>query len=200
MYRPIDVGTLEMVDAQNESIVGYVFVEQGSSSTVDTVQRWVLYPEYNAPPAGQMILRPPSSRARSYATLDQWSEALLQGDLWRRGSKYVKVDCCTYSSPDILQSNSNQQIDDGTFKLVQATIPTGYGFSVSNRSGSTEYWVLTDRYISPSLQPLLVGPPGEGERFPEFSDFLEGMRSQWQEGYVCAVCNCTTTSGLPPAL
>ncbi|XXX76126.1 hypothetical protein WMF30_51605 [Sorangium sp. So ce134] len=202
MVWPIQNGTVELVDVQKKTIVGYGFSDPGAPDR----QRWVLYAGYCAPPVGTVRLQRPQSTARQYKLLDQWQNAVRQGGLWEGDATYVKVNIDAYSSignynPPPFDSGADKQIDEGACVLHQAGVLAGHVFGVKRAPGRIhEYWVLRASYGSPLDRETVAGPPGAGEQFQALSDFLQRMQSTWQVGSTYAIAACSYFTELPPQL
>jgi hypothetical protein len=89
--------TLELFDEAQGLVVGFMFASMGTEP-ITQEQRWVLYREYQSPPALSVALRVPADPALQFNSLKRFLEALCStnGPLWRTNAKYVKVVARTY--------------------------------------------------------------------------------------------------------
>jgi hypothetical protein len=209
MARPMDNGTVEIVDVQRNVVVGYGYTEDSATPDAQQVQRWVLYADYNAPPSGAVLFRQPLDPVRRYTRLNDWAQALMEGGLWRAGSRYVKAGCTSYDAIDSIPArNPQQQLDCGACSLSQGDVVAGavftsgaFGYKAMCSAGETsEHWVLFDKYASPLSAPLLVGPPMTNEAAPTLDAFLTQMKAAWKPGYTYVICTCASFSALPDPL
>lgn len=196
MTKPIGPGTIQVVDASSQQTVGYAFtVDDGQTR----IERWVLYPEYVAPPQGSIVLQRPTDASLRFTTLTAWDEALQSGALWREGSKYVKASFTT--SDSIPQSpvppafpqpeppgQPRTQLDGGMCQASIRSTTIGYVFTeLLSTAQSVEYWVFIKDFTAP--------PSGTaykvqgGGNYGSTSDFLAAMRQLDVKKFVMVASN-----------
>lgn len=201
MIHLIGNGTIEVVDKERQTVVGYAYVEDGTGGVIQKVQRWVLYHDYRAPPFHSVILRKPSSSARQYTQLSQWTNALREGDLWKEGATYIKANCTSYASivysAELPPRPGDQQLLDGVSTVIQNQLAVGHAYAV--QGGNYEHWVLFGGFAAAPATAVEVGAPSEAQAAPTLELFLERMKKNWQAGSTYMVCACASFSAIPAA-